>query len=242
MTPSPHKADQQNADQRELERFEAVAATWWDKDGPLRTLHDINPLRLQFIKDRAELAGRRVVDVGCGGGLLTESLAQAGAHVTGIDLAHEALLVARLHAAESGLSIDYRESSVEDLARAEPASFDLVTCLEMLEHVPDPESVVRACATLVKPGGHVFFSTINRTPKAWLGVVVAAEYLFSLLPRGTHEYARFIRPSELTRWMREAALEDVTLRGIRYVPFIKHYALSRNLDMNYLAHARRGLA
>jgi len=234
------KAAAQNADPKELQRFEAVASTWWDKDGPLKTLHDMNPLRLQFIKDRAPLAGQRVLDVGCGGGLLAESMTEAGAHVTGIDLAHEALLVARLHAAENGLSIDYRETAVEDLAQnASEAAFDVVTCLEMLEHVPDPASVVRACAALVKPGGHVFFSTINRTPKAWLMAVVGAEYLLNLLPRGTHEYARFIRPSELAAWMRASHLTAITTSGVRYLPFVNHYSLSRDVDVNYLVYARR---
>ncbi|HUW99279.1 MAG TPA: bifunctional 2-polyprenyl-6-hydroxyphenol methylase/3-demethylubiquinol 3-O-methyltransferase UbiG [Acidiferrobacter sp.] len=230
----------QNADQDEIQRFEAVASTWWDQDGPLRTLHEMNPLRLQFIQDRAPLAGVRLLDVGCGGGLLAESLAKAGAHVTGIDLAHEALLVARLHAAENGLSIDYREASVEDLGR-DPACapFDVVTCLELLEHVPDPASVVRACAALVKPGGHVFFSTVNRTPKAWLMAVVGAEYVFKLIPRGTHEYARFIRPSELAAWMRSAHLTSITTRGMRYLPFVRHCSLSANVDVNYLVCARR---
>lgn len=229
-----------NADPRELQRFEAVASTWWDPQGPLKTLHGMNPIRLQFIKEQAPLAGQRVLDVGCGGGLLSESLAQAGAHVTGIDLAHEALLVARLHAAENGLSIDYRETAVEDLAqqKAEPL-FDVVTCLEMLEHVPDPVSVVRACASLVKPGGHVFFSTINRTPKAWLLAVVGAEYLLNLLPRGTHEYGRFIRPSELASWMRSAHLTTLRTRGLRYLPFIDHYSLSPDIDVNYLVCAQR---
>ncbi|MHB8253604.1 MAG: bifunctional 2-polyprenyl-6-hydroxyphenol methylase/3-demethylubiquinol 3-O-methyltransferase UbiG [Acidiferrobacter sp.] len=230
----------QNADPKELQRFEAVASTWWDPAGPLKTLHGMNPLRLQFIKEHAPLAGLRVLDVGCGGGLLSEGLAEAGAHVTGIDLAHEALLVARLHAAENGLSIDYRETAVEDLAR-DPAQapFDVVTCLEMLEHVPDPSSVVKACATLVKPGGHVFFSTINRTPRAWLMAVLGAEYLLNLLPRGTHEYARFIRPSELAAWMRNARLTPVTTRGMRYIPFVEHYSLSADVDINYLVCARR---
>ena len=229
-----------NADPQELQRFEAVASTWWDPNGPLKTLHGMNPLRLQFIKNQTPLAGQRVLDVGCGGGLLSESLAQAGAHVTGIDLAHEALLVARLHAAENGLSIDYRETAVEDLAQHEAKPlFDVGTCLEMLEHVPDPVSVVRACASLVKPGGYVFFSTINRTPKAWILAVVGAEYLLNLLPRGTHEYGRFIRPSELASWMRSAHLTTLLTRGVRYLPFIDHYSLSPDIDVNYLVCAQR---
>lgn len=229
-----------NADPKELQHFEAVAGNWWDQDGPLKTLHGMNPLRLQFIQERISLTGLRVLDVGCGGGILAESLARAGAQVTAIDLAHEALLVARLHAAETGLSIEYCETSVEDLARdttREP--FDVITCLEMLEHVPDPASVIKACAPLLKPGGPIFFSTINRTPKAWLTAVVGAEYLLNILPRGTHEYARFIRPSELAGWTRAAGLGPLTVRGVRYIPFMEHYSLTRSVDVNYLACARR---
>jgi 2-polyprenyl-6-hydroxyphenyl methylase/3-demethylubiquinone-9 3-methyltransferase len=233
MTPA------QNADPKELQRFETVAAHWWDPQGPLKTLHGMNPLRLRFIKERVDLAGRKVLDVGCGGGLLTEAMTAAGANVTGIDLAHEALLVARLHAIENGLDIDYRETSVEDLAHTSPATFDVVTCLEMLEHVPDPASVVASCARLVKPGGRVFFSTINRTPKAWLMAVVGAEYVLNILPRGTHEYARFIRPSELAAWMRAAGLATETISGVRYWPVVNHYALSPVVDVNYLVCARR---
>ena len=230
----------QNADPKELQRFEAVAGQWWDPDGPLKTLHGMNPLRLRFIKDRAPLAGLRVLDVGCGGGLLAEAMTAEGATVTGIDLAHEALLVARLHAIENGLTIDYRETSVEDLARdGADGSFDVVTCLEMLEHVPDPASVICACARLVKPDGQVFFSTINRTPKAWLTAVVGAEYLMNILPRGTHEYARFIRPSELAAWMRAAGLQVTTMSGVRYWPLVHHFALSSDLGVNYLVTGRR---
>ena len=229
----------QNADPNELQRFEAVAARWWDPQGPLKTLHGMNPLRLRFIRERADLAGRKVLDVGCGGGLLREAMTAAGASVTGIDLAHEALLVARLHAIENGLTIVYHETSVEDLAAASPASFDVVTCLEMLEHVPDPVSVVSSCARLVKPGGRVFFSTINRTPKAWMMAVVGAEYLLNILPRGTHEYARFIRPSELAGWMRAAGLATEAISGMRYWPWVEHYALSPTVDVNYLVCARR---
>lgn len=231
-----------NADPKELERFEAIAAQWWDPSGPLKTLHGMNPLRLKFIQERANLTGAVVLDVGCGGGLLSEGMTTAGAHVTGIDLAHEALLVARLHAAENGLSIDYRETSVEDLARSAPESFDIITCLEMLEHVPDPLSIVKACAQLAKPGGHVFFSTINRTAKAWLMAVVGAEYVLRLLPRGTHEYARFIRPSELAAWSRQAGLDGFSVRGVRYLPIIESYTLASDVDVNYLAYTRRPIA
>lgn len=230
----------QNADPKELQRFEAVAGQWWDPDGPLKTLHGMNPLRMRFIKDRVPLAGLRVLDVGCGGGLLAEAMTAEGAAVTGIDLAHEALLVARLHAIENGLAVDYRETSAEDLARDGAAgSFDVVTCLEMLEHVPNPASVVSACARLVKPGGHVFFSTINRTPKAWVTAVVGAEYLLNILPRGTHEYARFIRPSELAAWMRAVDLQVTTMSGVRYWPIAHHFALSSDLSVNYLVCGRR---
>ncbi len=230
----------QNADPKELQRFEAVASQWWDPDGPLKTLHGMNPLRLRFIKDRVPLAGLRVLDVGCGGGLLAEAMTAEGATVTAIDLAHEALLVARLHAIENGLTIDYRETSVEDLARDDAAgSFDVVTCLEMLEHVPDPASVISACARLVRPGGHVFFSTINRTPKAWLTAIMGAEYLMNILPRGTHEYARFIRPSELAAWMRAAALHVTTMSGVRYWPLVHQFALSSDLGVNFLVAGRR---
>ncbi len=229
----------QNVDPKELERFEAVAAHWWDPHGPLKPLHGMNPLRLRFIKDRIDLTGRKVLDVGCGGGLLAEAMAAAGALVTGIDLAHEALLVARLHAIENGVDIDYRETSVEDLSLAEPAAYDVVTCLEMLEHVPDPVSVVAACARLVRPGGRVFFSTINRTPRAWLAAIVGAEYLLNMLPRGTHEYARFIRPSELAAWMRAAGLATETISGVRYWPVINSYALSPAVDVNYLVCGQR---
>ncbi len=228
-----------NADQAELTRFDAVAHHWWDLDGPLKTLHGINPLRLQYIRDHATLAGARVLDVGCGGGILSEALAREGAEVTGIDLAHEALLVARLHAAEQNLRLDYREISVEQLAGAEPGTFDIVTCLEMLEHVPDPASVVMACARLVKPGGHVFFSTINRSPQAWLMAVVGAEYLLNIIPRGTHEYARFIQPAELGHWIRTAGLALRDVQGVRYIPLLERYSLTPNVAVNYLVYAQR---
>lgn len=231
MTPS------ENADRSELNRFEAVASDWWDIHGPLKTLHGINPLRVQYITQNISPVGQRILDIGCGGGILSEALTRAGAQVTGIDLAHEALLVAQLHAAEENLTIDYREIAAEDLAQATPKAFDVVTCLEMLEHVPDPASVVHACGQLVKPGGHLFFSTINRTPKAWLTAVVAAEYALNIIPRGTHEYARFIKPSELALWLRKARLRLVEIKGIRYIPYLEHYALSTHVDVNYLVHA-----
>ncbi len=234
-------AQTHNADQAELTRFEAVAHHWWDLQGPLKTLHGMNPLRMRYIEERATVPCARVLDVGCGGGILSEALARRGAQVTGIDLAHEALLVARLHAAENNLTIDYRETAVEQLAEAEPGGFDIVTCLEMLEHVPDPASVIMACARLVKPGGHVFFSTINRNPRAWLMAVVGAEYLLNIIPRGTHEYARFIQPAELGQWIRTAGLVLHDVRGVRYIPFLEHYALTPSVDVNYLAWAQRPL-
>lgn len=230
-----------NADPTELNHFDAVAGRWWDVDGPLRTLHGLNPLRVRYICDRTTLSGQRVLDVGCGGGILTEALATCGARVTGIDLAHEALLVARLHAVESELTIDYQETTAEALAETEAGTFDVVTCLELLEHVPDPASVVRACARLVRPGGQVFFSTINRTAKAWLMAVIGAEYILNILPRGTHEYARFIRPSELAGWLRAAGLSLDEISGVRYVPLLEHYQLSHDVDINYLACAHRPL-
>ncbi|MHB1565396.1 MAG: bifunctional 2-polyprenyl-6-hydroxyphenol methylase/3-demethylubiquinol 3-O-methyltransferase UbiG [Acidiferrobacter sp.] len=230
-----------NVDPTELHHFDAVASHWWDVNGPLRTLHGLNPLRVQYIRDRVALPGQRVLDVGCGGGILAEALSACGAHVTGIDLAHEALLVARLHAAEGGLAIDYREIAAEELAETAAGTFDVVTCLELLEHVPDPASIVRACARLVKPGGPIFFSTINRTAKAWLMAVLGAEYVLNILPRGTHEYARFIRPSELAGWLRAADLSLCAITGVRYLPFLEYYQLGSNVDVNYLAYARRPL-
>lgn len=230
-----------NVDATELNRFNAVASHWWDVNGPLRTLHGLNPLRVQYIRDRATLAGQQVLDVGCGGGILAEALSACGAHVTAIDLAHEALLVARLHAAEGGLAIDYREIAAETLVETAADTFDVVTCFELLEHVPDPASVVRACARLVKPGGLLFLSTINRTPKAWLMAILGAEYALNILPRGTHEYARFIRPSELAGWLRAAGLSLCAITGVRYLPFLEYYRLGSDVDVNYLAYARRPL-
>jgi 2-polyprenyl-6-hydroxyphenyl methylase/3-demethylubiquinone-9 3-methyltransferase len=224
-----------NADPQELHKFSELAHRWWDPESEFRPLHEINPLRLDWINGHAPLAGRRVVDVGCGGGILADSMARKGAQVLGIDLASKALKVAQLHAAEAGTpSIEYREVAVEALAEEKPAQFDTVTCMEMLEHVPDPFSVVRACATLVRPGGSVFFSTINRNPKSFLFAIVGAEYLLKLLPAGTHEYARFIRPSELAQWCREAGLSLVQTRGMGYNPLTRRYSLSGDVDVNYL--------
>jgi 2-polyprenyl-6-hydroxyphenyl methylase/3-demethylubiquinone-9 3-methyltransferase len=226
-----------NADQNELEKFSQLAHRWWDPNSDFKPLHDINPLRLEWIDGHCQLAGKSVLDVGCGGGLLSEGMCEKGATVTGIDLSDKALSVARLHLLESGRQVDYRQISAEDLAAEQGGSFDVVTCMEMLEHVPDPASTVAACAALVKPGGHVFFSTINRNPKAYLLAVVGAEYVLRMLPKGTHDYARFIKPSELSRWLRNVGIDPDELRGMTYNPFTKHYALGRDTDVNYLLHS-----
>jgi 2-polyprenyl-6-hydroxyphenyl methylase/3-demethylubiquinone-9 3-methyltransferase len=228
-----------NVDPAEISRFEAVASRWWDPNGEFRPLHDLNPARLDYIEARAGLAGRRVLDVGCGGGLLAEGMARRGARVLGIDLATAALEVARLHALESGVTVEYREVAVEMLAVAEPAGFDLVTCLEMLEHVPDPASILQAAARLARPGGDVICSTINRNAKAFALAIVGAEYLLGLLPRGTHQYARLIRPSELVRMARAAGLELLDLSGLEYSPVTRQARVSADTSVNYLAHFRR---
>ena len=228
-----------NADPIELQKFSALAAKWWDPTSEFKPLHAINPLRLEWIDRIAPLAGRRVLDVGCGGGILTEAMARKGALATGIDLAEKSLKVAGLHKLESGVAVDYECVSAEDLAAREPGSFDMVTCMEMLEHVPDPASTVRACAALVKPGGQVFFSTLNRNPKSYLFAVIGAEYLLRLLPRGTHDYAKFIKPSELARFCRMAGLEAGATTGMSYNPLTDHYWLGRDTDVNYLAHYKK---
>ncbi len=228
-----------NVDPVEIAKFEQLASRWWDTGSEFKPLHDINPLRLDYIDSHAGLAGKRVLDVGCGGGILAESMALRGAQVTGIDLGEAPLAVARLHLLESGAQVDYRYISAEQLATEQPASFDVVTCMEMLEHVPDPAASVAACAQLVKPGGAVFFSTINRNPKAYLFAILGAEYLLRLLPRGTHDYRKFIRPSELEAWARSAGLSLRDLSGMDYNPLTRQYSLGRNLDVNYLAYAAR---
>jgi len=228
-----------NVDLAEISKFDAAAPRWWDPDGDFRPLHDLNPARLDYIEARAGLAGRRALDVGCGGGLLAEGMARRGARVTGIDLAPAALEVARLHALEAGIDVDYRDIAVEALAAAEPGAFDLVTCLEMLEHVPDPAGVLQAIARLVRPGGDVVCSTINRNPKAFALAIVGAEYVLRLLPRGTHQYSRLIRPSELARWARAAGLELVDLAGLEYNPATRRARVSADTSVNYLAHFRR---
>ena len=229
-----------NVDPAELARFSALAHRWWDPDSEFKALHDINPLRLAWIESAVGgLAGRKVVDVGCGGGILAESMASRGASVTGIDLSERALGVARLHQLESGVEVDYRLSSAEALAQASPATFDVVTCLEMLEHVPDPGSVVTAGATLVRPGGHVVFSTLNRNPRSYLLAILGAEYMLGLLPRGTHDWARFLKPSELARHVRRAGLEVGEIVGMTYNPLTRIYRLEPDTSVNYLMACRR---
>ena len=229
-----------NADPAELAKFSDLAHRWWDTESEFRPLHQINPLRLNWIADIAPIDGQRVLDVGCGGGILADAMARRGAEVLGIDLATKALRVAQLHALEAQTPrVQYREISAEALAAEQPESFDVVTCMEMLEHVPDPSSVVRACARLVKPGGHVFFSTINRNPKSFLFAIVGAEYVLNLLPKGTHEYAKFIRPSELARYAREAGLELQHTKGLEYNPLSRRYWLSGDTSVNYMLGTRK---
>ncbi|MDO8962119.1 MAG: bifunctional 2-polyprenyl-6-hydroxyphenol methylase/3-demethylubiquinol 3-O-methyltransferase UbiG [Methylophilus sp.] len=228
-----------NFEAAELDKFSALAHKWWDKNSEFKPLHDINPLRLQYIDQRTGLQGKHVLDVGCGGGILSESMAQKGAIVTGIDLGEKALNVAKLHSLESGVAVDYQYISVEALAASQPASYDVVTCLEMLEHVPNPASVVQACATLVKPGGHLFFSTIHRNPKAYLYAVIGAEYVLNMLPRGTHDYAKFIKPSELAGMLRQAGLTLQDQIGLQYNPLTKQYRLGSDVSVNYMVHAQK---
>jgi 2-polyprenyl-6-hydroxyphenyl methylase/3-demethylubiquinone-9 3-methyltransferase len=229
-----------NVDAQELAKFSELAHRWWDPESEFRPLHQINPLRLAWIDGLAPLRGKTVLDVGCGGGILAEAMARRALHVTGADLATKPLGVARLHALETGVdNVDYREIAAEALAAERPGSFDTITCMEMLEHVPDPSSVVRACGALVKPGGWVFFSTLNRNPKSFLFAIVGAEYVLKLLPRGTHEYARFIRPSELSRWCRDAGLTVEGSRGMGYNPLTRRYALSGDTSVNYLVACRK---
>lgn len=234
------KADKSdNFSQVELDKFNALANRWWDPNGPQKPLHALNPARLGYVRERTALRGARVLDVGCGAGLFSEALAREGAEVTAIDLAPDLIKVAKLHRLESGVQVDYRLSAVEALAEEMPARFDAIACMEMLEHVPDPASIVQACSTLVKPGGWVFFSTLNRNPKSFLFAIVGAEYVLNLLPKGTHEYARFIRPSELTRWCREAGLDATATRGLEYNPFTRRYWLSADTSVNYMIACRK---
>jgi 2-polyprenyl-6-hydroxyphenyl methylase/3-demethylubiquinone-9 3-methyltransferase len=228
-----------NADPAELQKFAALAHRWWDPNSEFKPLHEINPLRLNFIDSIVHLEGKDVLDVGCGGGILSESMSSRGAKVTGIDLGEKALKVAELHRLESGAEVDYRLISVEDLAEQMPESFDVVTCMELLEHVPDPAAVVKACVKLTRPGGKVFFSTINRNPKAYLFAVIGAEYVLNLLPRGTHEYEKFIKPSELASWCRRAGASELGLKGMSYNPLTRNYWLGEDISINYILHASK---
>lgn len=237
MTTSPGAAAGSNFRQEELDKFAAIANRWWDPDGPQKPLHALNPARLDYVARRAPLRGAAVLDVGCGGGLLSEAMAKAGADVTALDLAPELVKVARLHGLESGVKVDYRVQSVEDLAAERPGAFDAVTCMEMLEHVPDPASVLRACATLLRPGGRLFVSTLNRTPAAFALAIVGAEYVARLLPKGTHRYSEFIKPSELAAWLRAAGLELEDVSGLMYEPWRNAARIVSRTDVNYLACA-----
>ncbi|OHC11270.1 MAG: bifunctional 3-demethylubiquinol 3-O-methyltransferase/2-polyprenyl-6-hydroxyphenol methylase [Pseudomonadales bacterium GWC1_66_9] len=228
-----------NVDHAEIAKFEALAHRWWDRESEFKPLHEINPLRVNWIEEHVRLAGKKVLDVGCGGGILSEAMALRGATVTAIDMGEAPLAVARLHQLESGVEVDYRQSTVEALAAEMPGQFDVVTCLEMLEHVPDPASVIHACHTLVKPGGQAFFSTINRNPKAYLLAIVGAEYLLKLLPRGTHDFKKFIRPSELGAWCRASGLAVEDIVGLTYNPLTRHYKLGTDVDVNYMIQTLR---
>lgn len=234
----PNPQDALNVDPAEIEKFGQLASRWWDRQGEFKPLHDINPLRLNYIDSRHALEGLDVLDVGCGGGILSEALNKRGATVTGIDLSEDALSVAKLHLLESGLTVDYQCISAETFAETNGEKFDVVTCLEMLEHVPDPASTVAACASLVKPGGSVFFSTLNRNPKSWMFAILGAEQILKLLPRGTHDYRRFIKPSELAGFARQTKLHTTDLTGMTYNPINKRYRLTKNIDVNYLMHCR----
>jgi 2-polyprenyl-6-hydroxyphenyl methylase/3-demethylubiquinone-9 3-methyltransferase len=232
---------QSNVDHNELAKFDALAASWWDEEGQSKPLHDLNPIRLAYIQSKTQLADHKVIDVGCGGGILSEALAKQSAEVTGIDMGEMALNIAKLHALESNLSINYQLSTAEAMAENQPASFDALTCMEMLEHVPDPTAVIQACADMVKPGGDVFFSTLNRHPKAYLLAVIGAEYIANMLPKGTHDYKRFIKPSELARWCRAAGLEVEDISGMSYNPLSKEFRLGDDVKVNYLVHCRKAV-
>jgi len=232
-------AARQNVDAAEVAKFDALAARWWDPDGEFRPLHEINPLRLDWIRKYADLDGSKVLDIGCGGGILTEALAAAGATATGLDMAEKPLAVARLHQIESGLDVNYQQGTAEELASKEAGQYDVVTCLEMLEHVPEPSQVIASACRLVRPGGDVFFSTINRTPRSFMFAIVGAEYVLKLLPAGTHEYQKFIRPSELESWARDAGLQHRSSIGMHYNPLTKEYTLAPGLEVNYLMHFHR---
>ncbi len=232
---------QENVDPVEIRKFEELASRWWDKNGEFKPLHEINPIRLNFINTGSPLSQKKVLDVGCGGGILSESMAIAGASVTGIDMGKAPLSVARLHALESDVDVDYQQITAEQHADEAASQYDIVSCMEMLEHVPDPASVINACSQLVKPGGSVYFSTINRNPKAYMFAILGAEYIMKMLPRGTHDYSKFIRPSELDIWARQAGLESVNIAGLSYNPLTSMFRSSRNVDVNYMVHYQRPL-
>lgn len=229
-----------NVDHQEIAKFEAVASRWWDLEGEFKPLHQMNPLRLEWIQRHSDgLFGKQILDVGCGGGILSESMARQGAHVLGLDMGKEPLQVARLHALESGVEVNYRQGTVEALAEELPGRFDVVTCMEMLEHVPDPASVVRACAKLAKPGGQIFFSTINRNAKSWLLMILGAEQLLRLVPKGTHDHAKFIQPAELSRYAEQGGLLLQHMSGVRYNPLLGQFSLSQDVDVNYMLHCQK---
>ena len=230
-----------NIDPSEVAKFEALASRWWDQNSEFRPLHQINPLRLNYIDQRSPVAGKKVLDVGCGGGILSEGLAARGATVSGIDVGEAPLSVAELHKKESGFDIDYRLTTIEELAEQEPESYDIIACMEMLEHVPDPSSIIKACSKALKPGGMIYFSTISRNPKAYLFAIVAAERVLKLLPKGTHDYDKLIKPSELARWARQADLQPKDISGMTYNPLTKRYRLSGDTSVNYLVHAHKPL-
>ncbi len=228
-----------NIDPAEIKKFEDLASRWWDKQGEFKALHEMNPLRLNFINTGSPLEGQMVCDIGCGGGILSESMARCGATVTGTDMGKAPLSIARLHAIESELDIDYQQTTAEEFAQQKPAQFDVISCMEMLEHVPDPASIINACFTLLKPGGSVYFSTINRNPKSYLFAIIGAEYVMKMLPHGTHDFAKFIKPSELDEWARLSGLELVDLKGISYNPFTSLFSQSQDVDVNYMVHYKR---
>lgn len=233
---NPQSALGSNVDAAEIAKFEALAHLWWDENSQFKPLHDINPLRCNYIDERSPLSGKKVIDIGCGGGILAEAMAKRGASVTGIDMGREPLEVAKLHQVESNLNIDYQQITAEEIADREPEQYDIVTCLEMLEHVPEPSSVIQACAKLCKPGGHIYFATINRNPKAFAFAIVGAEYLLNMLPKGTHEYAKFIRPAELADWARDAGLIPQDVTGMSYNPIFKSYKFGSDVGVNYITH------